>query len=73
MNSSIWLSRLCFGGFSLATLLVNMGDLCTCEFWQADMRVRDKILVLIDIWQEAFGGQRGRYPQYYKVYSQLQV
>jgi hypothetical protein len=50
-----------------------MGDLCTCEFWQADMRVRDKILVLIDIWQEAFGGSRGRYPQYYKVYSQLQV
>ncbi len=50
-----------------------MGDLCTCEFWQADMRVRDKILVLIDIWQEAFGGPRGRYPQYYKVYSQLQV
>jgi hypothetical protein len=40
---------------------------------KADMRVRDRVLVLLDSWQHAFGGSRGRYPQYYMAYHELQV
>jgi hypothetical protein len=38
-----------------------------------DLGVKEKILTLIDTWQEAFGGAGGKYPQYHAVYRELRA
>ncbi|CAD5322453.1 unnamed protein product [Arabidopsis thaliana] len=36
-----------------------------------NIQVKEKILILIDTWQESFSGPQGRHPQYYAAYQEL--
>ncbi|KAI7994759.1 TOM1-like protein 9 [Camellia lanceoleosa] len=69
----------------LETIIKNCGDLIHMHVAEKDVlydmvkivkkkpdfHVKEKILILIDTWQEAFGGPRARYPQYYSAYQEL--
>ncbi|KAF5938892.1 hypothetical protein HYC85_023151 [Camellia sinensis] len=69
----------------LETIIKNCGDLIHMHVAEKDVlydmvkiakkkpdfHVKEKILILIDTWQEAFGGSRARYPQYYSAYQEL--
>ncbi|GAB4854290.1 hypothetical protein Ancab_022876 [Ancistrocladus abbreviatus] len=69
----------------LETIVKNCGDIVHMHVAERDVlhemvkivkkkpsyQVKEKILILIDTWQEAFGGPRARYPQYYAAYQEL--
>ncbi|KAL6985410.1 TOM1-like protein 9 [Sarracenia purpurea var. burkii] len=69
----------------LETIVKNCGDLIHMHVAEKDVlhemvkmvkkkpdfHVKEKILILIDTWQESFGGPRARYPQFYAAYQEL--
>ncbi|KAK1370212.1 putative target of Myb protein 1-like [Heracleum sosnowskyi] len=69
----------------LETLMVNCGDFVHMQVIEKgvlhkmlkivrkkpDYHVREKILILIDTWQEAFGGPTSRYPEYFAAYEEM--
>ncbi|KAK8941157.1 hypothetical protein KSP39_PZI010497 [Platanthera zijinensis] len=48
-----------------------LGEMAKMVRKARNMQVRDKILVLLESWQVAFGGAEGKYPQYYYTYAEL--
>ncbi|CAN6231223.1 unnamed protein product [Urochloa humidicola] len=69
----------------LETMIKNCGDIVHMHVAERDIlhemvkivkkrhdyHVKEKILTLIDAWQEVFGGARARYPQYFAAYQEL--
>ncbi|XP_043815280.1 TOM1-like protein 6 isoform X3 [Manihot esculenta] len=48
-----------------------LGEMVKIVRKKTNMHVRDKILILLDSWQEAFGGRGGKHSQYYWSYEEL--
>lgn len=69
----------------LETMIKNCGDIVHMHVAERDIlhemvkivkkrpdyHVKEKILTLIDTWQEVFGGAHSKYPQYYASYQEL--
>ncbi|XP_040934837.1 TOM1-like protein 6 isoform X1 [Gossypium hirsutum] len=52
-------------------ILGEMVKIVKRKFVQADIAVREKILGLLDSWQEAFGGRKGEHPEYHWACQEL--